>query len=223
MQLTGSICTHAPLQVARNGACRRSAPQHTHTHSVNYNLSSIISIEAVRGCMQLRKLSLDGSTASDLGPLAGCAHLEELSMHFGSCISDLAPLGGCVKLTKLWIVGSQISDLAPLRGCVNLKTLWVSSSQVSDLAPLRGCVNLKMLRISSSQASDLAPLRGCVELQDLDISYCSRLLSIEGLEACTQLKQLDMNGLAEHLPGLAALRATLPQLRITGHEPAVGM
>jgi hypothetical protein len=72
------------------------------------------------GCL---KALVTGSKLSDLGPLAGCVHLEELSTCCrGGCtdISDLSPLGGCAKLKRLSIVRSKVLDLAPLRGCVEI-------------------------------------------------------------------------------------------------------
>ncbi|KAG1678370.1 hypothetical protein FOA52_015136 [Chlamydomonas sp. UWO 241] len=42
-------------------------------------LERTLTLEALRGCSQLRKLSLKGCYVSDLGPLAGCDQLEELS------------------------------------------------------------------------------------------------------------------------------------------------
>jgi Leucine-rich repeat (LRR) protein len=154
----------------------------------------IVNIEALRGCTQLRKLSLQGGCrVSDLGPLAGCVHLEELSAgSYGSYISDLAPLVGCAKLKKLWIVGSQVLDLGPLRGCVDLQDLNISDTHVSSLAPLSACAHLKMVYMSGTSVT-----------------------SVEPLMACSKLEELYIDGLAENPLGLAALVVALPQLRIT--------
>jgi hypothetical protein len=119
-------------------------------------------IEAVCGCAQLRKLSLNRCTVSDLSPLAGCVHLEDLYCDArrtpgygeGSCISDLAPLGGCVKLKKLWIANTQVSDLAPLRGCVE------------PLEGLQACSDLKhLIMFRCGSVSSLAPLSACAPEQ----------------------------------------------------------
>jgi Leucine-rich repeat (LRR) protein len=132
----------------------------------------------------------------------------------GSDISDLAPLVGCAKLKKLWILGSQVSDLAPLRGCVELRDLNISfCCRLSSLEGLQACSQLEYVNMSYGRSS-LAPLLACANLKMVDIGH-TRVTSVELLMACTQLEELRMYGLAEHLPGLAALRATLPQLRIT--------
>ncbi|KAG1667528.1 hypothetical protein FOA52_013718 [Chlamydomonas sp. UWO 241] len=55
----------------------------------------LLSIEALRGCAQLRTLVIEGGVLSDLSALAGCVHLEELTtgLEVGSDVSDLSPLG----------------------------------------------------------------------------------------------------------------------------------
>jgi internalin A len=188
-------------------------------HLSTRNYYPIVSIEAVRGYTQLRKLSLEHCKLSDLGPLAGCVHLEELSTsgydEVGN-ISDLTPLGGCAKLKKLWIAGSRVSDLAPLRGCVELQDLTIRScSRLSSLEGLEACRQLERLDMFYCRSvSSLAPLSACAHLKMVNMSLCSSVTSVEPLMACTQLEELVILRLAADPPGLAALKAALPQLRI---------
>ncbi|KAG1666512.1 hypothetical protein FOA52_014409 [Chlamydomonas sp. UWO 241] len=176
----------------------------------------VLSIEAVRGCAQLRKLSLKGCKVS-LAPLAGCVHLQELSIaasrNGSSDFSDLvAPLDGCAKLKKLMIAGSQVTSLAPLRGCSELQDLNISKcAQLVRLDGLEACSKLERLDMSHLSVSSLEPLSACRQLQDLNISSCSRLVSLDGLEACSKLERLDMSHLSpEQQPAPPAQPAWQP-------------
>ncbi|KAG1678365.1 hypothetical protein FOA52_015131 [Chlamydomonas sp. UWO 241] len=221
--------------------------QELHVSTSSHFQYSTLSIEAVRGCAELRKLSVKGCYVSDLGPLADCDHLEDLSTceHMGSNVSDLAPLGGCAKLKKLSIAGSEFSDLAPLRGCVELLYLNVGAcGRLVSLKGLQGCSKLECLDMACLTVSSLEPLSGCGQLKRLDMGYCSSVASLAPLSACTNLTMLNMRactsvasvepltacvqleelstvGLAEHLRGLAALKAAMPRLRVVTQPPEI--
>ncbi|KAG1664925.1 hypothetical protein FOA52_004447 [Chlamydomonas sp. UWO 241] len=67
---------------------------------------------------------------------------------------------------------------------------------------------------SCSSVTSLAPLSACANLKKLDMCYCASVASVEPLAACVQLGELHIYGLAEDMPGLASLKAALPQLRV---------
>ncbi|KAG1676156.1 hypothetical protein FOA52_004997 [Chlamydomonas sp. UWO 241] len=80
---------------------------------------SLTSIDAVRGCVQLRCLRMPGCVrVSDLSPLGACSQLEELWMAHARQITTLAPLKACPGLSKLDIrdcrpeLHGQVGDLA---------------------------------------------------------------------------------------------------------------
>ncbi|KAG1670181.1 hypothetical protein FOA52_000893 [Chlamydomonas sp. UWO 241] len=98
------------------------------------------SLRAVRSYTQLRTLVIEGCHVSDLGPLAGYVHLEELfiggiqTFSLDNIISDLSPLGGCSKLRKLWIGGTQVWSLGEpegLQACSQLERLTAGGDEHS--------------------------------------------------------------------------------------------
>ncbi|KAG1679842.1 hypothetical protein FOA52_012755 [Chlamydomonas sp. UWO 241] len=218
-------------------------------HLVGQYPHPIVSIESVRDCTQLRKLSLKACKARTLGPLAGCVHLEELAASevMGR---DITPVGSCAKLKKLALWGDEVSDLTPLQGCVELQDLNISRctqlvslqglealsklqclymygcERVSSLEVLPACSELKHLNIGLCvSVANLSPLSACRQLEHLDIALCMGLTSLAPLSACANLKKLNMGyctGVASVEPLAACAR--LEQLRIGGlTEPLPGM
>ncbi|KAG1661155.1 hypothetical protein FOA52_002530 [Chlamydomonas sp. UWO 241] len=98
--------------------------------------ASLISIDAVRGCAQLRCLRMSGRDGvSSLSPLAACSQLEELWMAGNNLqITTLAPLKACPKLCKL--------DLRGCRPALCDQHLWLWLDRGSKAA-LR-CVSVAM-------------------------------------------------------------------------------
>ncbi|KAG1659552.1 hypothetical protein FOA52_015356 [Chlamydomonas sp. UWO 241] len=66
----------------------------------------------------------------------------------------------------------------------------------------------------SSSVTSLAPLSACAHLQSASIHHCTSVASVEPLAACAQLEELSIMGTPGDLPGLVALKAALPRLRI---------
>jgi Leucine-rich repeat (LRR) protein len=132
------------------------------------------------------------STATSLGPLAGCVHLEELPTGGEEACSNFSnhtPLSGCAKLTRLLILSSQVSDLAPLRGCVKLQHLDVGDcDRLVSLEGLQACSQMERLNMSYLTVSSLGPLSACGQQKDLDIGLCKSVSSLAPLSACGQLE-----------------------------------
>jgi Leucine-rich repeat (LRR) protein len=184
-------------------------------NSINGLRTNILNIEAFRNCVQLQKLLLHGFTV-DLSPLAGCA-LQEISLPF-SHISDLSPLGACAQLKNISLVGTKVSNL---RGAGQLLELNIGQLHKLDISHCRGLLSLD-------------GIQACSQLQHLDMSFCECPSSLAPLSACALLKKVNLRGTTvtsvgplqacAHLeelsigrrdpPGLAALEAALPRLRI---------
>jgi len=92
---------------------------------------------------------------SDLGPLAECRFLWDVSVHSSDALRDLSPLVRLPRLEKLSLVGcGELVDASPLTVCARLRVLDVT-----------GCRRLVVL--PSPPALDALRARGCVALVDL--------------------------------------------------------
>ena len=105
---------------------------------------------------------------TDLTPLAGLPHLEELNIT-RTGVSDLAPLAQLPNLNWLTMHVTPVSDFTPLAQVLSLEVLLSSYTQVSDLAPLAALPHLYMLEISGNPVHDLTPLAGLTQLSRLSI------------------------------------------------------
>jgi Leucine-rich repeat (LRR) protein len=171
-----------------------------------------LSFEAIRSCVKLEKLSVCELTV-DLSPLAGCAQLQEISLDDCS-ISDLSPLGACAHLKKLSLTRIRGLDLNQLQGCAaQLHELNISGSWKLSLEGIQACGKLQLLNMACTSVESLAPLSACALLKKANLRGTT-VTSVEPLQACEQLEVLTLLIGRRDPPGLAALEAALPRLRI---------
>ncbi|GLZ15886.1 ATP-binding protein [Actinomadura sp. NBRC 104425] len=87
--------------------------------------------------LQLQHLCIDGSTVSDLRPLAGQTYLQSLSASH-TRVGDLTPLQGLTELRRLWLSRCDaVADLRPLAELPKLKELHIKGIAAgTDLSPL---------------------------------------------------------------------------------------
>jgi Leucine-rich repeat (LRR) protein len=165
-------------------------------------------------------LSEEGITSIDLGPLAACTDLQELTLEHNLLSKiDLTPLASCTSLQALLLPYNSLSriDLTPLAACTDLRLLYLSDNGLStikfaacaslqklylqhnelhtiDLTPLAACTSLQELHLQGSQIQTI-DLAGCASLQTLDLSGNElRTVSLAPLASCTSLQTLDLSG-----------------------------
>jgi Leucine-rich repeat (LRR) protein len=139
---------------------------------LSMRLTSLQGLAGVEHGRALRKLGVGPSDArgfSDLTPLAGLFHLEEL---------DLDGL-------------THVADVSPLRGLTGLRMLRIGESAVRDLTPLSGLTALERLDLSDTPVETLEALAGLPQLAHLWLARCAALRSIRPLAACPALQSVD--------------------------------
>ncbi|KAG1659384.1 hypothetical protein FOA52_007847 [Chlamydomonas sp. UWO 241] len=180
--------------------------------------SAISDLAPLGGCAKLKRLWIVSSQVSDLAPLRGCVELQDLDISMSYSLGSLAGLEVFSKLERLNMLRLSVSSLEPLSACGQLKDLNISQCKaLSSLAPLSACCQLERLNMAfCSSVSSFAPLSACTNLKKLNMSCCRSVPSVEPLATCAQLEELTIFGLAivGHLPGLAALKAAMPRLRV---------
>ena len=132
--------------------------------------------------------------------------LEELP---SAQITDagLVHVGGLSNLRVLHLDNSDISDagLEHLRGLAGLEDLSLAHSRVTDagLQHLKGLRNLQALDLSHTRVTDagLLHLKRMSQLQSLGLGHTQvDLMRADTLIQFTELKRLDLSGLASHFP-----------------------
>ena len=189
----------------------------THLTARNANINDLTGIEHATN---LKSLWLDGeqvgnrfvnsNSVSDLSPLVGLIHLEELDLWVNS-VSDISALASLTNLTHLGLVGNNISDISVLAELTNLESLFLDGNPISDLSPLRGLTQLTQLGIDSISVSDFSPLAGLTSLRWMrlvgnNISDLSPLIANTGLgegdEIYMQGNPLSYQSIHTHIPTL---------------------
>jgi 5-hydroxyisourate hydrolase-like protein (transthyretin family) len=189
----------------------------THLTARNANISDLTGLEHAT---HLKSLWLDGeevgnrflnsNSVSDLSPLVGLVHLEELDLWVNS-VSDISTLAGLTNLTHLGLVGNNISDVSALAGFTNLESLFLDGNPISDLSPLRGLTQLTQLGIDSISVSDFSPLAALTGLRWIrlawnNISDLSPLVANTGLGSGDEINlkgnPLSYQSIHTHIPTL---------------------
>ena len=131
---------------------------------VNLHNMQVSDVTPLAGLIHLEQLALSGSQFSDLTPLAELKNLEWLELD-GTQVSDLTHLAKLTRLEMLDLTNTQVRDLTPLAKLTSLDTLWLNSTQVRDLTPLAELKNLEWLSLANSQVRDLTPLANLTRLR----------------------------------------------------------
>ena len=162
--------------------------------------------------LELRSLSLLGTTISDLTPLANLTGLQHLDLDRTS-IKDLTPLSNLTALESLDLNWTSVSDVTPLANLTGLRRLFLEGTPVSDISPLSNLTALESLSLGWRPASDVTPLANLTGLQHLDLSITS-VSDLSPLSNLTGLQSLDLTGteISEH--EAKKLRDALPHCDI---------
>ena len=189
----------------------------THLTARNANINDLTGVEHATN---LKSLWLDGeqvgnrfvnsNSVSDLSPLVGLTHLEELNLWVNS-VSDISALASLTNLTYLGLVGNNISDMSALAELTNLESLFLDGNPISDLSPLAGLTKLTRLGLDNISVSDFSPLAGLTSLRWMrlvgnNISDISPLIANTGLgegdEVYVQENPLSYQSIHTHIPAL---------------------
>ena len=193
----------------------------THLTARNANISNLTGLEHATN---LKSLWLDGeqvgnrfvnsNSVSDLSPLAGLIHLEELDLWVNS-VSDISTLANLTNLTHLGLVGNNISDVSALAGLTNLESLFLDDNPISNLSPLRGLTQLTQLGIDSISVSDFSPLAELTGLRWIRLAW-NNISDLSPLVANTGLGNGDEIYVRGNPLSFLSIHTHIPILRSRG-------
>ena len=123
-------------------------------------------------------------------------------------IVNISALKYFPNLTTLNLANHGVSRLDVLRAMPNLGELMLDNNRVRDISPLLACKSLYWLNIGGCDCTeaDLAPLAQMTGLAWLSIAYSNNIHDVSVLANLTDLKALDMRGVAVDLSPLAGLK-----------------
>jgi internalin A len=173
----------------------------------------------VAGTPALRHLWIGSTLVADVGPLQNAQRLRMLHMSNCERVRTIDGLSGLAELRWLWMGGcEQLASISGLEGCGQLEVLYLDGcSGLSDLGPIAQLDNLDELSLSHTSVRRLPSgaawpslrrlnLDGCRslsllgELDGLDglvhlhCNDCVALESIDAVQACRAMRNLQMAG-----------------------------
>lgn len=193
-------------------------------HLTDLTLHWVHSLKGLGDVSQLKSLTVDSNTLTDLSILEPLQELEELVFTRGdggdwpadSEVEDVRPLKHLAKLRSLFLgfAGKDLSGFAELK---QLRVLGLSmersDTDISPLAHLTQLEGLGLSRVYYDPITDITPIGGLTNLKFLRI-HRQKLKSLEPVRNMTKLIKLDCAGNhirtlkpLEHLVSLKELHA----------------
>lgn len=127
-----------------------------------------LDIGALAECGKVTELSLvgDGLENGALDVIGRMSQLTRLNLGWNR-ISDISALAGLSNLTVLSVWGNEIRSIEPAAGLTGLVYFDFSDNQVSDIQAVSGLTGLEQLWMYRNQVSDIGPLTSLGSLQVL--------------------------------------------------------
>jgi Leucine-rich repeat (LRR) protein len=152
------------------------------------NNQYIQNIEPLTRLTNLQKLSISGTSISDLAPIRNLTELVDIDVSH-SDVKDISVLKYASKVTHLNLEGTAVADISVIKKMPALQVLDASETKPTDFTPFTDLVALSNVDIGGTALQSLVPLQNLTALQVLDISSTrvSDLHPITTLKALTEL------------------------------------
>jgi serine/threonine protein kinase len=155
----------------------------------------------------LREVSLNYQSFSDISPLAQLPYLEIVDMRNNPQIADVSALAGSGTLATLVIFDTSVSDLSMLSSCPKLTRVDIGATSITSMQAFKGLDSLQSLVARRAPLRNLDGIENLAMLQDLYISE-TPLNDLSPLLALPRLQKVelseDMRPYAEAIAGRAA-------------------
>ncbi|MDK2982067.1 MAG: hypothetical protein PWQ55_2414 [Chloroflexota bacterium] len=161
-------------------------------HGGNLPRGEIESLRDLTQLPNLRNISLDYQTFSDISPLAKLPYLETIDLRNNPQIADVSALAGSDTLTTLVIFDTSVSDLSMLSTCPRLMLVDVGATSIISMDAFKGLDNLQKLVARSAPLRSLEGIEELAMLQEVYISD-TPLTDLSPLLALPRLQKVEIS------------------------------
>lgn len=158
---------------------------------LSYN--NLNSIATIGTCISLEELDVTHNKISDISAVGNLKQLKRFAAAENS-ITDVAPLSACRELTELNIASNTVADISLLSNLSNLMYFDFSNNYVTALPAWSVDCALVTIDGSYNQISSVEELRDLYNLNRVNMDYNTEIESIDALEGCPALIQVDVYG-----------------------------
>lgn len=159
---------------------------------VDFSNNSLTDISGLSDCTQIKTLQLKNNPISDISALQGLEQLEMLDVAFTQ-VSDLSPVVSD-KLKELYLEFSNLHDFSVLEQCPSIENIRVSGASKEEIEQLLRIKNLRNFSVYEGEVDSLEMFQSVPGLRGLELAGCSKLTSLEGIEAFPELTFLGLAG-----------------------------
>ena len=149
----------------------------------------IKSLKGLEYAINLKRLALEGTSVTDLSPIAGLTKIETLSI-VATPITDLSPITNFTNIKQFGLMETNITDLSPLKNSTNLEELSVFNNTLNGLEQLKNADNIKQILIGGNSLLDLNPIKGLNKAETLLlVEDYSMFMNLSGGTANTKISK----------------------------------
>ena len=182
---------------------------------LNLQYNAVNTVSAVSTLPALRVLDLSYNDLGSIATIGTCISLEELNVSHNK-LTDIKAVSNLKKLTRFAAADNSLTNIDPLSVCLDLTDLDISNNAVTDIGLLRSLTELMYLDFSNNSVaalpawpvdcalvtidgsynliSSVEELRDLYNLNRVNMDYNADIESIDPLEGCPALVQVDVYG-----------------------------
>ena len=147
-------------------------------------------ISAVKDLINLKDLNVSlNIKLKDINAVRGLVNMEKISFRKIE-IKDLSPVAGMKNLVYLDCYNTGIISLEPIRNMQKIFHLDISSNKITSLDPIRNYKYLMNLYMSSSSVVDISVIDNFYNLRELTMAGCPQIKSLGGIHKLLYLRVL---------------------------------
>lgn len=165
----------------------------TNLNTLDLSYNSLTSIATIGACVNLMDLDVSHNQLTDLKAVSNLKNLQIFAAADNQ-LNDIAPLAACLELTDLDISGNTVADISTLGTLKKLMYLDFSNNAVTTLPVWPKDCALVSLDGSYNDISSVEELADLYNLNSVNLDYNTQLESIDALENCPALIQVDVYG-----------------------------
>ena len=160
---------------------------------LDFSYNDLSSIATIGTCITLENLDVTHNELTDISAVGNLKKLKRFAASENS-ITDVVALSACGELTDLNIASNTVADISLLNQLSKLMYFNFSNNLVTVLPAWSLDCALVTIDGSYNQISSVEELRDLYNLNRVNLDYNTEIESIDALEGCPALIQVDVYG-----------------------------